>query len=177
MLGRLGSMSFALARSGEPSVPALPRPKAAILIITNLSTQSTRFDEVTSGFRINSGGAHLAYGVDPDIAVFAKAIANVFPMAAIVGRAPVMDAAQETLFSSTAWTERVGPVAALATLRKHREQNVAKHLMRIGTHIQKGWTEALQATGLPLAHQGNRQTDPDWPDRDCANTRRRLVDL
>ena len=132
---------------------------------------------MTSGFRINSGGAHLAYGVDPDIAVFAKAIANVFPMAAIVGRAPVMDAAQETLFSSTAWTERVGPVAALATLRKHREQNVAKHLMRIGTHIQKGWTEASQATGLPLAHQGNWQTDPDWPDWDCANTRRRLVDL
>jgi hypothetical protein len=62
-------------------------------------------------------------------------------------------------------------------LRKHREQNVAKHLMRIGTRIQKGWAEASQATGLPLAHQGNRQTDPDWPDRDCANTRRRLVDL
>ena len=93
---------------------------------------------MTSGFRINSGGAHLAYGVDPDIAVLAKAIANVFPMAAIVGRAPVMDAAQETLFSST---------------------------------------EASQATGLPLAHQGNRQTDPDWPDWDCANTRRTLVDL
>ena len=62
------------------------------------------------------------------------------------------------------------PVAALATLRKHREQNVAKHLMRIGTRIQKGWTEASQATGLPLAHQGNRQTDPDWPDRDCGRS-------
>jgi hypothetical protein len=49
--------------------------------------------------------------------------------------------------------------------------------MRIGTRIQKGWTEASQATGLPLAHQGNRQTDPDWPDRDRANARRRLVDL
>ena len=54
-------------------------------------------------------------------------IANGFPMAAIVGRASVMDAAQETFVSSTAWTERVGPVAALATLRKHREQNVARH--------------------------------------------------
>jgi glutamate-1-semialdehyde 2,1-aminomutase len=88
--------------------------------------------------------------------VFAKAIANGFPMAAIVGRASMMDAAQETFVSSTAWTERVGPVAALATLRKHREQDVAKHLMRIGTRIQKGWTEASQATGLPLAHSANR---------------------
>ena len=65
-----------------------------------------------------------------------------------------MDAAQETFVSSTAWTERVGPVAALATLRKHREQNVARHLMRIGTRIQKGWTEAAQATGLPVHVSG-----------------------
>src|SRR6202042_923592 len=112
------------------------------------------FDEVTSGFRINPGGAHLAYGVDPDMAVFAKAIANGYPMAAIVGRASVMDAAQETFVSSTAWTERVGPVAALATLRKHREQNVPRHLMRIGTRVQKGWTAASQATGMPVQVSG-----------------------
>jgi len=65
-----------------------------------------------------------------------------------------MDAAQETFVSSTAWTERVGPVAALATLRKHREQNVARHLMRIGARIQKGWTQAAQATGLPVHVSG-----------------------
>ena len=48
-------------------------------------------------------------------------------MAAIVGRASVMDAAQETFVSSTAWTERVGPVAALATLRKHPRTERPKH--------------------------------------------------
>jgi glutamate-1-semialdehyde 2,1-aminomutase len=109
---------------------------------------------VTSGFRINSGGAHLAYHVDPDMAVFAKAIANGFPMAAIIGRHDVMDAAQETFVSSTAWTERVGPVAALSTLRKHREQNVGRHLMRIGARIQSGWTEAAAATDLPVQVSG-----------------------
>jgi glutamate-1-semialdehyde 2,1-aminomutase len=154
-------------RSTEPE-PAFIK---GIRALADRCSAAPIFDEVTSGFRINTGGAHLVYGVDPDIAVFAKAIANGFPMAAIVGRASVMDAAQETFVSSIAWTERVGSVAALATLRKHPEQNVAKHLMRIGTRIQKGWTEASQATGLPLAHQGNRQTDPDRPDRDCANTR------
>ncbi len=112
------------------------------------------FDEVTSGLRINSGGAHLAYGVDPDIAVFAKAIANGFPMSAIIGRRAVMDAAQDTFISSTAWTERVGPVAALATLRKHRDQNVACHLMRIGRRIQDGWTAAAQDARLPIHVSG-----------------------
>ena len=119
---RLAAIVMEPVRSSEPEpefiegIRALADRCGAVLI----------FDEVTSGFRINSGGAHLAYGVDPDMAVFAKAIANGFPMAAIVGRASVMDAAQETFVSSTAWTERVGPVAALATLRKHREQNVAE---------------------------------------------------
>ena len=148
---RLAAIVMEPVRSSEPTpefiggIRALADRCGAVLI----------FDEVTSGFRINSGGAHLAYGVDPDIAVFAKAIANGYPMAAIVGRASVMDAAQETFVSSTAWTERVGPVAALATLRKHREQNVPRHLMRIGTRVQKGWTAASQATGLPAACFGH----------------------
>jgi len=147
---RLAAIVMEPVRSSEPTpefiegIRALADRCGAVLI----------FDEVTSGFRINSGGAHLAYGVDPDIAVFAKAIANGFPMSSIIGRASVMDAAQETFVSSTAWTERVGPVAALATLRKHREQNVARHLMRIGTRVQKGWAEASQAAGLPLHVSG-----------------------
>jgi glutamate-1-semialdehyde 2,1-aminomutase len=132
---RLAAIVMEPVRSTEPK-PAFIK---GIRALADRCSAALIFDEVTSGFRINSGGAHLAYGVDPDIAVFAKAIANGFPMAAIVGRASMMDAAQETFVSSTAWTERVGPVAALTTLRKHREQNVAKHLMRIGTRIQKGW--------------------------------------
>lgn len=143
---RLAAIVMEPVRSSEPTpefikgVRALADGAGAVLI----------FDEVTSGLRINSGGAHLTYRVDPDIAVFAKAIANGFPMAAIIGRASVMDAAQETFISSTAWTERVGPVAALATLRKHREQNVPAHLIRIGTRVQKGWAEAGQAAGIPV---------------------------
>src|SRR5437588_560373 len=148
--GRLAAIVMEPVRSSEPA-PAFIR---GVRALADRCGAALIFDEVTSGFRINSGGAHLAYGVDPDMAVFAKAIANGFPMAAIVGRASAMDAAQETFVSSTAWTERVGPVAALATLRKHREQNVAKHLMRIGTRVQKGWTEASTATDLPVHVSG-----------------------
>jgi len=59
------------------------------------------FDEITSGWRTRFGGLPLALGVDPDVAVFAKAMSNGFPMAAIIGREGVMDAAQETFVSSS----------------------------------------------------------------------------
>ena len=131
---RLAAIVMEPVRSSEPT----PEFIEGIRALADRCGAALVFDEVTSGLRINNGGAHLAYGVDPDMAVFAKAIANGFPMAAIVGRASVMDAAQETFVSSTAWTERVGPVAALATLRKHHEQNVARHLVRIGTRVQCG---------------------------------------
>jgi glutamate-1-semialdehyde 2,1-aminomutase len=112
------------------------------------------FDEITSGFRVNSGGIHLTYGVDPDVAVFAKAIANGYPMAAVLGRRRVMEAAQETFVSSTMWTERVGPVAALATLQKYRDRDVGRHLVRIGTRVQNGWNQASLQTGLPIQVSG-----------------------
>jgi glutamate-1-semialdehyde 2,1-aminomutase len=112
------------------------------------------FDEVTSGFRLVCGGAHLAYGVAPDLAVFAKALGNGYPMAAIIGRGATMSVAQDTFISSTAWTERIGPVAALATLRKHRERNVAAHLIRIGEAVQRGWRDAAERAGLHIAVTG-----------------------
>ena len=76
------------------------------------------FDEVSSGWRFIIGGVHLKYGVNPDIAVFAKGISNGFPMAAIIGRKKVMQSAQTTFISSTYWTERIGPTAAVATKKK-----------------------------------------------------------
>ena len=107
-------------------------------------------DEVSAGFRLNTGGAHLLYGYEPDIAVFAKAISNGYPMAAIIGRSAVMDSAQKTFISSTYWTERIGPSAALATIRKHRRDDVAKHLIATGESVQKGWLEAASRAGLPI---------------------------
>ena len=117
-------------------------------------------DEVSAGFRLTSGGAHIVLNVEPDMAVFAKAISNGYPMAAIIGRGLVMEAAQSTFISSTYWTERIGPAAALAMIRKHREHHVSKHLIRIGQGIQAGWRDAairaelsIQIGGIfPMSH-------------------------
>lgn len=107
-------------------------------------------DEVSAGFRMNTGGAHLLYGLEPDMAVFAKAMSNGYPMAAVIGKNRVMEAAQSTFISSTYWTERIGPSAAIATICKHQRDNVSSHLIRIGKRIQAGWQEAADQTGLAV---------------------------
>ena len=74
------------------------------------------FDECTSGFRESFGGIHQLHGVEPDLAIFGKAIGNGYAITAIIGRRQFMEAAQSSFISSTFWTERIGPSAALKTL-------------------------------------------------------------
>ncbi|MBI3634346.1 MAG: aminotransferase class III-fold pyridoxal phosphate-dependent enzyme [Candidatus Yonathbacteria bacterium] len=112
------------------------------------------FDEVTIGWKMTFGGAHLLYGVNPDIAVFAKAISNGFAMATIIGTREVMQAAQTTFISSTNWTERLGPVAALATLKKMKRLNVAKKLQDVGVKVKKIWNRQAIKHGLLITIGG-----------------------
>lgn len=112
------------------------------------------FDEITTGFRMTAGGIHLLLGVNPDMAVFAKAMANGYPMAAVIGTEDVMQAAQSTFISSTNWTERIGPVAALATIHKYRRENVAEHLIKIGDLVTEGWRQVAEKAGLKLHVSG-----------------------
>lgn len=108
------------------------------------------FDEISCGFCMTTGGAHLLFGVNPDIAVFSKALGNGYPIAAIIGKPDVMDAAQSTFISSTNWTERIGPAAALAVIEKHQRYDVPDHLIRIGKRVQKGWRELVKKHGLDI---------------------------
>lgn len=112
------------------------------------------FDEITSGFRITVGGAFKKFGVTPDIVVYGKALGNGFPIAAVVGKKQIMDAAQETFISSTFWTERIGPTAAIAMIKKFQKNNVADHLMKIGERITRGWKKAADRNGLKIETHG-----------------------
>lgn len=117
-------------------------------------------DEITAGFRLNNGGAHLLFGLKPDIAVFAKGISNGFPMAAIIGKRDVMEVAQDTFISSTYWTDRIGPTAALVTINKIKDNNVTEHLIRAGKKVKDLWGNMaskydieIEISGLdPLGH-------------------------
>ncbi len=107
-------------------------------------------DEISAGLRMNSGGAHLVLGLEPDMAVFSKALGNGYPIAAIIGKSEVMESAQRTFISSTYWTERIGPAAALATLKKHQRLNAGARLMEIGRLVQAGWKRIAEASGLEI---------------------------
>ncbi len=113
------------------------------------------FDEITAGWRLALGGAHLRYGVFPDVAVFAKALGNGHPMAAVIGRARVMEAAQESFLSSTYWTEGVGPAAALATIGKMRRVDVPAHVARLGARFRDGLNEIARRHAVPLKLAGH----------------------
>jgi glutamate-1-semialdehyde 2,1-aminomutase len=114
-------------------------------------------DEITSGWRFGFPGAHAALNVEPDIAVYAKAISNGFPCAAIVGRENVMEAANASFISSSYWTDGIGPAAALSCVRKMRTVNAQAHVWGLGGLMQGGLTQLarrypdlkMKSWGLP----------------------------
>lgn len=111
-------------------------------------------DEVTSGFRINIGGIHRTMGFDPDMAIFGKALGNGHPIAAVVGKREIMEAAQTSFISSTFWTERVGFAAALATLKEMERVDSPSHLIWAGKTVNSIWTKAAEEHGLKIHTAG-----------------------
>jgi glutamate-1-semialdehyde 2,1-aminomutase len=93
-------------------------------------------DEVTSGLRFGFPGAMPRLGVEPDIAVYAKAMSNGFPFAAIVGKSAIMTSAEGSFISSSYWTDGVGPAAALAVLEKSQRLKVHDVVWSRGEKLQ-----------------------------------------
>jgi glutamate-1-semialdehyde 2,1-aminomutase len=112
------------------------------------------YDEVTSGFHDNFGGIHLSLDVNPDIAIFAKALGNGYAISAVIGKQEVMDIAQDTFISSTMWTERLGFVAGLASIKKMEKYHVQEKLKLYGLKIKQGWEKAANDANLDISLSG-----------------------
>ena len=112
------------------------------------------FDECTSGFRQTFGGLHLKYGVEPDMAMFGKAMGNGYAITATIGRRSVMEAAQSTFISSTFWTERIGPTAALKTLEVMEREHSWETVTAIGLELRARWQDLADRYRLPISHNG-----------------------
>ena len=112
------------------------------------------FDECTSGFRQTFGGLHKMYDVEPDMAMFGKAMGNGYAITAIIGRRAVMEAAQSTFISSTFWTERIGPTAALKTLEVMERLQSWNTITSTGHQIRQGWQTLADKHGLKVDHWG-----------------------
>ena len=148
--GDIGVIFMEVRRSSEPEpgflegVRALADRHAAVLV----------FDECTSGFRRDLGGFHLGEGVEPDVATFGKTLGNGYAIAAVIGREAIMQSAQSTFISSTFWTERIGPAAAVAALRVMREEDAPRRVDAIGLDVRRRWLELAERTGLPIVTGG-----------------------
>lgn len=127
------------------------------------------FDEIVTGFRMALGGAQEYFGVTPDMATFAKALSNGFPLGAICGRREVMQEAATMFISSTYFSDTVGLAASLATLRELRDQPVLEHIWALGEQLKAGMRALAAKYGLafhcdgypPVLHMGFDEPDEE----------------
>ena len=146
----IGVIKMEVARSTSPE-------KNFLQNVRKLATENNIvliFDECTTGFRETFGGLHKKYGVDPDMAMFGKALGNGYAITAIIGRREVMDEAQSTFISSTFWTERIGPSAALKTLEIMEREKSWEKITKIGKKISVIWEKLANKHQLPLVTFG-----------------------
>jgi len=106
------------------------------------------FDEMITGFRMALGGAQQHFGVTPDLACFGKAIANGYPLSAVVGKREIMSLFDEVFFSFTFGGEALSLAAAKATILEMQRRNVVGHLWEQGRKLQDGYNVLAQAFGV-----------------------------
>lgn len=108
------------------------------------------FDECTSGFRETYGGIYKKYKVEPDIVIYGKAMGNGYAITSVVGRKEIMEYAQNTFISSTFWTERIGPTAALKSLEIMRNIKSWDIITAIGKKVKSGWEDISKSYNIPI---------------------------
>ena len=106
------------------------------------------FDECTSGFRETLGGIHLKYNVSPDLCMFGKALGNGYAITSVIGKKKYMQAAQKTFISSTFWTERIGPTAALKTLEVMQKLKSWEYVSALGDKVRSVWKDLAKENNL-----------------------------
>lgn len=112
------------------------------------------FDECTSGFRETFGGLHLKYDVNPDLMILGKALGNGYAITSVLGKEEIMEKSQSTFISSTFFTERIGFVAALATLDEMERVKSWEKISSTGSFFKAGISKLFTSYGLKLELSG-----------------------
>ena len=162
----------------EPVVERLPS-KEWITRARELATSSGAvlvFDEVKTGFRLRTGGYQQYADVVPDLAAFGKAMANGYPLSAVVGDRDIMDAAKRTWISSTLAGEAASLAAATAVLAWHDAADICDSLWTIGAEMRRAVSSAIEASGVQGVTVDG--LDPMWMLRwDRPERERRFLEL
>lgn len=143
--GQVAAVFLDIQRAAPPpgylaDVKALCREQGALLV----------YDEIVTGFRLALGGMQAYCGVTPDLACFAKAMANGMPLACVAGRADVMASMADRTISITYGGEALSLAAAIATIGELRERGVSDYLWELGTSLQNGLNHAAEVAGVPF---------------------------
>ena len=112
------------------------------------------FDEVSCGWRIAVGGVQEAVGVTPDMTVVAKSMSNGYPMGAVVGSREVMEPAKHMFISSSYWSDNIGLVASLTTIRELKRREAPRRFKEIGEKLRGALNHAILDSGLDGACTG-----------------------
>jgi len=148
--GEIAAVKMEVSRNIPPSEGFLKR----IRELSNKNNTILIFDECTSGFRETFGGLYQKYDVEPDIALYSKALGNGYAICSMVGISSVMEAVQSTFISSTFWSERIGPTAALATLDEMQAIKSWSYITKMGQYIQKKWLELSDTHQVKISISG-----------------------
>ena len=143
---KIGVIKMEVVRDIQPERNFLKR-------VRNLATKKgivLIFDECTTGFRQSYGGIHRYYGIEPDISIFGKALGNGYAICAVIGKKEVMEFAKKSFISSTFWSERIGPTAALKTLSEMKKIKSWKIITKIGKKIKKNWIKISNENKVPI---------------------------
>ncbi len=146
----IGIIKMEVSRSDDPKDGFLEK-------VRDLATQKNIiliFDECTSGFRETFGGLHKKYKVDPDMLMLGKALGNGYAITAVLGKDEIMRFAEETFISSTFWTERIGPSAALKTLEVMERERSWELITKTGNKISESWISLAKKHSLDIVISG-----------------------
>jgi glutamate-1-semialdehyde aminotransferase len=143
----IGVIKMEVVRSIEPEDNFLQKVRQ----LANSKNIVLIFDECTTGFRETFGGIHKKYNVEPDMTMFGKALGNGYAITGVIGKREIMQEAQSTFISSTFWTERIGPSAALKTLEIMKREKSWEKITQIGGKISEIWKKLGQKYQLPIS--------------------------
>ena len=146
----IGVIKMEVARNMEPS-------KNFVQSVRDLATEHNIvliFDECTSGFRETFGGLHKKFNVSPDICMFGKALGNGYAVTSIIGKREIMESAQSTFISSTFWTERLGPSAALKTISEMEKSKSWEIIANTNKLIKSKWKQIAKENNLKIQIDG-----------------------
>lgn len=122
--------------------------------LTKKNNSALIYCEVSSGFRLKTGGLYTKYKITPDIVTLGKALGNGFPISAIMGNKDIMNAVQDSFISSSYWTERTGYVAGLKVIEVFEKMKIANYLKKIGTYFDKNFKKMCNELKINFINKG-----------------------